>query len=630
MRLAVAYGAVNTTVLCCDGDGVWSPLRVDADPVLSSAVVVGHDGGVIAGQRAWSQPPSTGAFVAAPLRLGRHQATVGAVEIAVEDLVTATLALITRQATTHGATIGEVRLAVPAGWGPRHRMWIRHAANQAGLGQPVLVEAPVAAARHLVAAGGIRGLVGDLILVVDLGGGCEATVLRRTVDGYEVLSTMSDPDAGGLAVDGLLLAEVASAAQPQLTPSTAPVAVADRLDGTVILAAVRAAKEALATASAVTVAAPPPGSPVVLTRPVLDVAARPVWERAAQLAADAVTAADLTPDQLADVVCVGGSATSTTAVAAVAAALGREPVVPDDPGTAIVHGAADATITPSQAAPVNDWASAKPYVRKAAAMFGAGGLSLTVLCVAFAGVDLREPWWEPFRGNLYPGSYTYFNWGMVAVAAALAVVAALGGGVVLAGFLAEEKGRRLDGPSLGHGVLAATVFGVVVAALYGVTAAFYIGQRGVSSGLRWALLPQLPTIAVAAALAIAAVRGGRVPTQGWQQLLRFPVASTVLVTVGLAMSEFSGVRATGPLAVLLSLMDIAGGLLVGVAVACAVLRRFLFRAIAAIPLGLFCAILPPGTGGVLGVMYALAISVWLGSRTWDLYRSPLRDNRRAP
>jgi hypothetical protein len=58
---------------------------------------------------------------------------------------------------------------------------------------------------------------------------------------------------------------------------------------------------------------------------------------AAQLAADAVAAADLTPDQLADVVCVGGTATSGTAVAAVAAALGREPVVPDDPGTAIVR-----------------------------------------------------------------------------------------------------------------------------------------------------------------------------------------------------------------------------------------------------------------------------------------------------
>ncbi|HTF12387.1 MAG TPA: Hsp70 family protein, partial [Asanoa sp.] len=612
VRLAVAYGAVNTTVLRCDGDGGWSPLRVDGDLLLSSAVVVGRDGGVIAGQRAWSQSASTGAFVAAPVRLGRDRATVGAVEIAVEDLVTATLTLITRDATTDGATIGEVRLTVPAGWGPRHRMWIRHAAHQAGLGQPVLVDAPVAAARHIVGAGGIRGLVGDLILVVDLGGGCEATVLRRTVDGYEVLSTMSDPAAGGLAVDGLLLAEVASAAQPQPTPAAARVAVADRLDGAVMLAGVRAAKEALATAAVVTVAAPPPGSPVVLTRPVLDVVARPVWERAAQLAADAVTAADLTPDQLADVVCVGGTATSDTAVAAVAAALGREPVVPDDPGTAIVRGAADAAaVTRGQASPVNDWAAAKPYVRKAAGMFGAGGLSLTVLCVAFAGIDLREPWWEPFRGSLFPGSFTYFNWGLVAVAAALAVVAALGGGVVLAGFLAEEKGRQLDGPSLGSGVLAATVFGVIVAALYGVTASFYIGQRGVSSGLRWALLPQLPTVAVAVLLAVIATRGGRIPAQGWQQLLRFPAASTVLVTAGLAMTEFSAARATGLLAVLLSLMDIAGGLLVGVAVACAVVHRFLFRAIAAIPLGLFCAILPPGTGGVLGVMYTLAIAVWL-------------------
>ena len=37
--------------------------------------------------------------------------------------------------------IDDVRLVVPAGWGPRHRTWLRHAARTAALAASRLVEA---------------------------------------------------------------------------------------------------------------------------------------------------------------------------------------------------------------------------------------------------------------------------------------------------------------------------------------------------------------------------------------------------------------------------------------------------------------------------------------------------------
>jgi hypothetical protein len=73
----------------------------------------------------------------------------------------------------------DVHLVIPAAWGPRRRTAMRQAAHRAGLGQPTLVEAPIAAAQHLLATG-TQMVVGAYLAVCDVGGGFEATVLRRS------------------------------------------------------------------------------------------------------------------------------------------------------------------------------------------------------------------------------------------------------------------------------------------------------------------------------------------------------------------------------------------------------------------------------------------------------------------
>ncbi|GIF47247.1 hypothetical protein DFJ67_7129 [Asanoa ferruginea] len=78
---------------------------------------------------------------------------------------------------------------------------MRQAAAWAGLMRAGLVDAPVVAAGHMITAGRLRALVGDYVLIVDLGAGCEATTPRGAVAWFEMLSTLDDPDAGGVVVD---------------------------------------------------------------------------------------------------------------------------------------------------------------------------------------------------------------------------------------------------------------------------------------------------------------------------------------------------------------------------------------------------------------------------------------------
>jgi molecular chaperone DnaK (HSP70) len=200
--LAVDYGSAATVAVVAWPDGRWIPLVFDGSPVLPSAVLVQADGALLTGQRAWQaaveQPDR---LVVAPLRVRGQSVTAGGVEVEVLDLVAATLRRVAGEAEwVAGGRVADVRLVVPAGWGPRRRTWMRQAAYRAGLGQPVLVEAPVAVGEHLLASG-VQLAVGSFIVVCDVGAGFEASVLRRGPSGFEVLSTFDDLDAGGFGRD---------------------------------------------------------------------------------------------------------------------------------------------------------------------------------------------------------------------------------------------------------------------------------------------------------------------------------------------------------------------------------------------------------------------------------------------
>ncbi|MFU8854670.1 Hsp70 family protein [Micromonospora sp. SL1-18] len=140
--------------------------------------------------------------MAGPRQSPEQQLTIAGKDVDTLDLVAATLRRTVAEAQqAAGDAVEEVRLVVPAGWGLRRRTWMRHAAHRAGLSQPRLIEAPVAVAGHLLAAGVQVLSVGSFIVVCDVGAGAEVSVLRRGPAGFEVLATLSDSSAGGAAID---------------------------------------------------------------------------------------------------------------------------------------------------------------------------------------------------------------------------------------------------------------------------------------------------------------------------------------------------------------------------------------------------------------------------------------------
>jgi len=616
--LVVDYGALTTSALATDSDGVWQPLLVEGTQVLSSAVLVTADGDVIAGGRAWRSPTNGagGGFVAAPLRLGRDDVVVGGVSVAVADLVAATLRMVAGAARAGERAIGEVRLVVPAGWGPRRRTWLRQAAHRAGLTQASLVDAPVAAVEHVVAVGRLRALVGEFVLVVDVGAGCEATVLRRTPGGFETLSTLDDPSAGGLAIDELLLSHVA-ATQAALAGSAAPPAIEAAPAGVadaVVLAGVRAAKEALATTPAVTVAMPP-HPPAVVTSTALAQAAGPVWARAGSLAVEAVAAADLTPSQVSAVVCVGGGAADPAAVAAVGDAVGATPVVPDDPARAALRGAAGAVPVSSEPADWS-WAAARELLRQVPVLMVAGAASL-FLFVQFIYTA------EPQNGTpQFPGPHYYVlaKWGQLTVASVCALIACLVLGVAVAAFLADERGVPLTAARVVAGLAGASFAAFAVAGAFSVVSSFLLA---LSYGpyLRWTMLPLLPVVAVLAIAGMVA-RQYEAPLGGWLRWLTFPVWSVVLVAGGMALLTFCTPALIRPdLAGITELGAQLAGVPIGIGLTLALAARPLFRLLLGVPLTLFCLAISGWRGtSIFGVAFAIAVAVWLTARIWALIR----------
>jgi hypothetical protein len=632
VRLGIDYGSAGAVAVLSWPGGRRVPLQVDGAPQLPAAIFVEPDGGLVTGQAAWQRAAAAPQrLVAAPLqRLGEGTLEVGGDTVEAMELVAVVLRRIAEEATRVAQRpVTDVRLVVPAGCGPRWRTALRQAAHRAGLGQPTLVEAPVAAARHL-AAGGARLLVGSYLLVCDFGGGFEATVLRRTPTGFEILSTQDGADAGGLRLDEILADELAATAN---TPAADPGAVAAG-ERPMLLTSARAAKEALTAQAAVAVPLPAPQPAVVLNTAQLETLARPLMVRAAQLTRETVDAAGIVADELAGVFCIGGGATP------LAARILREeasltPVVVDQPQWAAVLGAAEAAGEPGEPGdepPVP--AAPLPPLRRAAAWLVPGAASL-VLVFHFLSSGQRS---GRSRGFPDPNAYVLANWGELAMAAGFALVAALCAATLIASTLpAQDRGPGRAGEpaqptqQIGTGLLAATAAGLAVAALYAVAGSVYFDLPN-GPFLRWALLPVLPIAAAAATTAVLATRWGRIPAEGWHAWLTFPVSSVLCAAVGMGLVQGSMTARVYPTHALANnLVGRGGALLLGAGAAFALVHGWRYRLIVAAPLAAFTmAIVSWPATGVLGVLYIAAATVWWLQRAWRLVRPPRRLHARRP
>jgi hypothetical protein len=611
--LGIDYGTAETKAVLVFPHGS-TLLIFDGSPTLSNAVHIGS-GDVVAGAAAWQQAAGDpDGFVPSPLAVGDAPLHVGGVDWDPADLVAATLRLVMAQANTvAGQPIEDIRMVVPAGWGPRRRTWWRRAASKAGLGPIRLVEAPVAVVMHLASVHGVAGPA--RWLVVDVGAGCEVSVVGFSAGaGFEVLATMRDALVGGDGIDTALVQAV--------TGSSLEDVPADRR-GTVA-AAVRAAKHALAGQPAVTVPLPDQ-PPVVIGTAMLQQAARPVLEQAAALARQVVASLDMTVDQMSAVIAVGASMTVPGAADMLAEKLGVPIHVPERPGFVAVLGAADASLTSPGGAAAKPARTLLPPLHRLIGLGLPGLLSLVLYAHFVFGTDFNN------GTPSFPLRYYYVSasWGELTVAAVLALLTCLQAAALIGALLPGRPnlavGQLRDGSiSSGAGVAAAA--GVAVASLYAVTAAVYFAKP-VRDSLTWAVIPVLPLAFCAVVLAVVAWHRAE-PPGGWEAFLAFPLSSMMAATAGmLAVSAWWH----GSLRWLGGWADVAGplgGILMTVAVACTVARHLLLRLTLTVLLGFFGAVLSHPGAGILAVIYALAVAMWWAYRTWVMFRTVPRSDRR--
>ncbi|GIF01594.1 Hsp70 family protein [Paractinoplanes rishiriensis] len=604
--LAIDYGAAHTRAVLVSPGGARRLVTFDDSHVLSSAVHVSA-AGIAVGAQAWRRAAAEpDGFVLSPVRAGRQQVIVNGASVEVADLAAATLRHVAQHAAAMaGEPVSEVHLVVPAGWGPQRRTWLRHAAHEAGLRPIRLVEAPVAAAPGLPAA---PGDADRPLLVVDLGAGCEVTVLQPRAGGFEVVATMADPDAGGDRIDAALTAAITGTDPDDLPTGTRWATLAD----------VRTAKHALAQQVAVTVPVPGGQPPMIVNGTVLAASGHPVYERVAELATGVLTNADQTLQALGTVHLIGGAATAEAADM-IGAKLGATVQVPPQAGVASVLGAAGADQTINRA---DDGEPLRlPPLRRAVSM-GLPGLFSLFLFAHFTFTVIFNGG-KPYSRT--PHYYVTAAWGELTVAAILAMITCLQGAGLIAASL-DHHNPRTGAPAgadsrIAPGIALAAAIGTAVAALYGLTAAVYFAYP-VSDLLRWSLLPVLPTAGCALALAAVAWRRPVRPAAGWDAVLTVPLSSTIAAAAGtLAVTLWWHVGLPWWAGGWGDLVSVIGGLLFTVAIACALVRRLAARLALTVLVGFFIVIITRSGLNIPAIIYAVAVFGWSAQRLWAIART---------
>ncbi|REH55538.1 type VII secretion-associated protein (TIGR03931 family) [Kutzneria buriramensis] len=314
-------------------------------PVMPSAVFADRGGTLFVGQEAERQAavdPSR--YEPNPKRrIDEGQLLLGDTVLNVLDVVRAVLVRATGEARrlVGGARIDLLVLTHPADWGAVRTRILRQAGQ--GLGTEVsLVPEPVAAAVFHSASTAMPD--GTALAVLDFGGGTvDASVVRRRGASFEVLATRGEPNFGGADIDQALLEHVGtlvSAQEPEAWQALVEGReMADRRRRRVLRQDVRGAKETLSRHAYTDVPMPTPFPDAHVTRADLERLIGPQLGRAADLVADTVKAARLTPGELSTVFLVGGSSRIPLVARLVHERVGVLPTTLDQPETVVARGA---------------------------------------------------------------------------------------------------------------------------------------------------------------------------------------------------------------------------------------------------------------------------------------------------
>jgi len=346
-RLGVDFGTSSTVAVLAWPDGRTRPLVFDGSELLPSAVCVDGDGAVLVGRDALHAARThPGGFEPNPKRcIDDGVVLLGGVEIQVGDLIAAVLARVATEARqVAGQAAGSVVLTCPAGWGQQRRHVLSAAAAAAGLGQVTLVAEPVAAACYFARVAGSKVPVGSCAVVYDFGAGTfDASVVRNTGSGFEILAEQGLADAGGLDVDAAIVAHLgtvyADSDAQRWARLTQPTTAADRRAARPLWDDVRTGKEMLSRTSSTTIHVPGFGDGYLLSRAQLEQLARPVLDRTIRTTRAALRQAAVPADAVAGVFLVGGASRMPLAATLLHRALPLAPSVIERPELVVAEGA---------------------------------------------------------------------------------------------------------------------------------------------------------------------------------------------------------------------------------------------------------------------------------------------------
>ncbi|MEV4131000.1 Hsp70 family protein [Dactylosporangium sp. NPDC049742] len=343
VRLGVDFGTSNTVAVVADGDGRVRPLLFGASPLLPSAVFAGPDG-VLTGsdaERAGLGAPA-GLELNPKRRIDDGTVWLGEEEHAVADLIAAVLGRVGDEAArVGGGTLAEVVLTHPAGWAARRLGVLASAAERAGLGPVRLLPEPVAAAAYYVDVLGEELAPGRCLLVYDLGAGTfDVAVVRRTDDGFAVVSADGLGDVGGLDIDAAVVEHARRAggsgeAWGRLDwPQTADDLRARHL----LWQDARAAKEQLTRRPGAEVRVPLVEAAAHLSREEFEALVRPLLERTVAWTVRVLREARVPREQVAGVFLVGGSSRIPLVATLLHRALRIAPTALDHPELVVAEG----------------------------------------------------------------------------------------------------------------------------------------------------------------------------------------------------------------------------------------------------------------------------------------------------
>ncbi|MEU7875184.1 Hsp70 family protein [Dactylosporangium sp. NPDC049140] len=346
VTLGIDFGTSNTVAVVGLDDGRAVPLLFGETPLLPSAVCVTQGGELLVGRdavRASRSRPE--AFEQYPKsRIDDGEVLLGDRAVPVAELIGAVLRRVHDEAVrVAGVAVDRLVLTHPAGWGARRRQTLLEAAAIAGLPQVGLVAEPVAAAAYYVNFLGHAVSPGRCLMVYDFGAGTfDASVVRRTADGFEVLSEEGILDAGGLDLDAAIVAYLGAihgADNPEgWRRLTAPAAPVDQRMSRAFWDDVRTGKEELSRTSMTTIFVPILELEAVLGREQLDHLARPLLDRTVAATRLAIRSAGIRVEDIAAVFLVGGSSRMSLAATLLHQSLGVAPTVIEQPELIVASG----------------------------------------------------------------------------------------------------------------------------------------------------------------------------------------------------------------------------------------------------------------------------------------------------